>query len=171
MHHQLFTAAGGHAVIATYQGDGNFTGSSSSTLALTVRSPQDRRLPGNGQRRARAHERPDRERAITCTGATTCTVKLTLTVIETIHGNHVVAVTASKHKHRVVDLGSIMTTIAAGHRKTIQITLNRLGKQLLPSHHKLSVKLTLTQTASGKIRTIARTLAFKAPKTRAKTRR
>ena len=95
-------------------------------------------------------------------------MKLTLTIVETFHGNHLVAVTASKHTRRVIDLGSIRTTIAAGHRKTIKITLNRTGKRLLSSHRKLSVKLTVTQTTAGKTRSGAKTLTFKTPKAKTK---
>jgi hypothetical protein len=105
---------------------------------------------------------------VTCTGATSCAVKLTLTVVETLKDHQIVALTAStasRKNLRVIDLGSITRTIAAGHGTTIKVALNQTGKRLLTSHHKLSVKLTLTQT-SRKTRTVARTLTFKAPKTK-----
>jgi hypothetical protein len=97
---------------------------------------------------------------VSCNGATgaTCKVTLTLTITETINGGKVIAVTAAKKaspksKKKVVVLGTTTVTLTAGQSKTVRITLNGTGKQLLAKHHSLKVKLAITgsgKTVSGR---------------------
>ncbi len=94
---------------------------------------------------------------VSCTGSASCTVKLALTAAETLQGGKVIAVTASssKTKKKLIGLGSVTVTIAAGHSKIVKITLNRSGYRLLAKRHKLPAKLTISRSTSGKATTIA----------------
>ena len=97
---------------------------------------------------------------VSCNGATgaTCKVTLTLTITETVNGGKVTAVTAAKKatpktKKKVVVLGTTTVTLTTGQSKTVRITLNGTGKQLLAKHHSLKVKLAITgsgKTVSGR---------------------
>jgi hypothetical protein len=108
---------------------------------------------------------------VSCTGAagSSCTVTLTLSVVQTLVGNKVVAVSASKHKpkrtKRTVVLGSTTVKIAAGKTNTVSVSLNGAGKRLLNSRHTLSVKLTVLQRFAA---ASSFTVKFKAPKHRRK---
>ena len=106
---------------------------------------------------------------ITCTGATSCTVSLKLTVVETLHGHKLVAVSARKGKvtHKTVVLGTASATVKPGHTQTVRIGLNRTGRHLLAKRHKVTAKLTVTQRTGGKNHTIStQKVTFKAPKHR-----
>jgi hypothetical protein len=73
-------------------------------------------------------------------------VTLTLSVVETVAGHKIIAVTASKRKRkRTVVLGAKTLTLAAGQTKIVSVSLNATGKSLLRSRHKLAVKLTAAQ--------------------------
>ena len=104
---------------------------------------------------------------ITCTGQTSCTVKIKLTVKETRKGHKLIAISA-RHKpkpkvtRKVVVLGTASATVAAGHSKQVRIRLNRKGRALLTAHHHLTVKLTVAQITSGHGRLVtASTVRFK----------
>ncbi len=91
--------------------------------------------------------------SVSCTGSagSSCTVTLTLSVVQTLVGNKVVAVSASKHKHkRTVVLGKTTVKLAAGKTKTVSVSLNATGKRLLKSRHTLSVELTASQKTGVK---------------------
>jgi hypothetical protein len=77
-------------------------------------------------------------------------VALALTATETLNGGKVTAITARKGKvsKKVVVLGSVTVTIAAGQSKTVEVSLNATGKRLLAKHRKLKAQLTVRQ--SGK---------------------
>jgi hypothetical protein len=62
-------------------------------------------------------------------------------------------------QRRTVVVGSRRVKIPAGHRETIRITLNRTGRRLLAKHHKLKVKLTITE---GRHTVSSRAITFKA---------
>jgi hypothetical protein len=92
-----------------------------------------------------------------------CHVTVDLTVTETFSGKKLIAVTAKKHKttKRTVIVGTAAATIAAGSHQTITVSLNRAGKKLLGSRHRLKVQLAVVQ--SGK--TLAtKKVGFTAPK-------
>jgi hypothetical protein len=98
-----------------------------------------------------------------CSGspAASCIVTLQLSVTETLKGGKVVAVTAAKKKtkKKVVTLANVTITVSGGATKTVQLQLNGVGKKLLASRHKLSVKLSITQ---GGRTVVTQTLVFKA---------
>ena len=103
---------------------------------------------------------------ITCKGDTSCTVSLKLTVVETLRGHRLVAVSARKPKltHKTVVVGTAKATIKAGHKQTVRIGLNRTGRKLLAARHRLTAKLTVTQRVGGRNRTIStQKVTFKAP--------
>jgi NAD dependent epimerase/dehydratase family enzyme len=84
---------------------------------------------------------------VSCTGSTSCKIKLTGTVRETIRGGKVIALAAStKTTKKTITIASKTVTIPAGATKTIKLTLNRAGKKLLAKHHPLKAKLIVTQS-------------------------
>jgi hypothetical protein len=74
-----------------------------------------------------------------------CHLTLTLSVVETLRGGKVIAVIARagnlKAKKRTVLVGSATITLSAGQSATVRILLNGAGRQLLASHHTLTVRL------------------------------
>lgn len=105
---------------------------------------------------------------LTCAGAATCTVGVQLSVKETLRRGSVIAVTASAKAGKTtktVVVGKVTATLSGGQTRTIQIKLNRAGRQLLAKFGK--VKVTLALTSAGK--TVAhRTVTFTEKKTKAK---
>jgi len=108
---------------------------------------------------------------VRCKGSTSCKIKLTASVLETIRGGKVIAVAAStktskkkKTTKKTITIASETTTIPAGATKTIKLTLNRAGKKLLAKHHPLKAKLTLTQSR----KTVSRKTITLKPKTKKK---
>jgi hypothetical protein len=97
--------------------------------------------------------------AVNCSGGSSCTIKLTISVVETLRRGKVTAIAASaKAIKKTVVVGSKSVTIAAGKSETVTLSLNRSGKRLLARHNPLKTKLALS--ASGK--TIAHfTITFK----------
>jgi hypothetical protein len=96
---------------------------------------------------------------ITCTGQSSCTVTMRLTVKERRNGHKIVAVSTShQHKpkvtHKVVVLGTTSATIPAGQSKRLRVSLNRKGRALLKARHHLTVTLTVAQITSGHSRQI-----------------
>ena len=106
---------------------------------------------------------------ITCTGDTSCTVSLKLTVTKTLKGGKVIAVSARKAKvtHNTLVIGTASATIAAGRTVTVKVGLNRTGRRLLSVRHRLTTTLTVTQRIGGGNRTIStQKVTFTAPKPR-----
>jgi hypothetical protein len=103
---------------------------------------------------------------LTCRGTTSCRVSGSLTITETLQGHKIIAVSARKAKrtHKRVVLGSSAVTIGAGKHGKLRVRLNRAGRALLTALHRLTVRLTVTQTRPGKHRVIVkRKVTFKAP--------
>ena len=97
-----------------------------------------------------------------------CNAKLSLTVVETLKRGKVIAVAAArrgtkapKTSKKTVVIGTTTVTVTTGHTKTITISLNRAGKRLLASRHKLSAKLSLAESTNT---ITSRTVTFKQPK-------
>ena len=108
---------------------------------------------------------------IACKGDTSCKVSLKLTVTETFRGHRLIAVSARKVKvtRKTVVLGTKSATIGAGRTATVRIGLNRIGRKLLATRHKVTAKLTVTQRIGGHNRTLStQKVTFKAPKHRVK---
>jgi hypothetical protein len=116
---------------------------------------------------------------VSCAGpaGTTCVMTVTLSVTETLQGNKVLSVSSAKSKKpkktkKLVIVGSASVTLAAGQSKTIQVKLNAAGQRLVKSRHKLSVKLTVDQSKSGRAVVISsQTVTFKAPSKKNKKKR
>jgi hypothetical protein len=69
-----------------------------------------------------------------------CTIKLTLTVVQTLRG-----------KRTTTTVGSSTTKIGAGVKRTLSVSLNATGKRMLRNKHKLAVTLTVRGTVLGKL--------------------
>jgi hypothetical protein len=98
--------------------------------------------------------------AVSCSGASSCTITLTLSALETLLRGKVIAVAASaKTTKKTVVLGYETVTAAAGTRQTVKLSLNGTGKKLLGKHNPLRTKLRITQAS----KTVASsTITFKA---------
>ena len=108
---------------------------------------------------------------VTCKGAVSCRVTLTFSVRETLIGKRVISITAGqpqhrpKKVHRTVTLGTVTSTIAAGHTATLHLSLNRTGRALVSKLHRIVVELTLSQRVASKTKVIARRkVTFSAPR-------
>ena len=101
---------------------------------------------------------------VSCTGSTSCKIKLTASVLETIRSGKVIALAASTKKptkkktiKKTITIASKTATIPAGAIRTIKLTLNGTGKRLLAHHNPLKAKLIVTQsrrTVTGKTITL-----------------
>jgi hypothetical protein len=137
------TQAGAPTLTGTYSGDGAH-GSSHGSVTVAVASAKATHPKVSGTTASAS---------ISCTGpaGSSCTETLTLSVVETLSGHNIVAVTTAKHKpkksKRTVVLGVKTVTLGAGQTKTVRVALNATGKSLLRSRHKLAVKLTASQKA------------------------
>jgi subtilisin family serine protease len=86
-----------------------------------------------------------------CSGAlgASCEVKLTLTVTETVQGQRVIGVSASRRaagaRKKLIMLGTETANVTAGQSARIRVTLNRAGRRLLARRHRLKVKLSVSQ--------------------------
>jgi trimeric autotransporter adhesin len=111
---------------------------------------------------------------LSCSGPTgsSCAVKLSLSVTETVEGSKVIAIAAreasdskkkTKTTKKTVALGATKVTVLAGHRRQVEISLNAQGKRLLAESHKLTVKLVVSKvqgSSTDSFRTAA--LTFRA---------
>lgn len=102
---------------------------------------------------------------VSCKGAagTSCTINLTLSILETLAGHQVVAVAAAaqgRHTKRTVIVGSRTVTLAAGRSETVTVSLNAAGRKLLAGRRRLPVKLLASQ---GHTARAGFTLLFRAP--------
>ena len=80
--------------------------------------------------------------AIKCSSGTgSCDDAVGLATEETLRGSKVVAVAARKTTHKDVVLGSKAVAVAQGSSKTVSVSLNRAGKNLLKKFHRLPVLL------------------------------
>jgi hypothetical protein len=112
---------------------------------------------------------------LSCSGpaGSSCEMKLSLSVTETVQGSKVLGITARaagkpKRRKKVVVLGTITTTVLVGHSRKAKLSLNAQGKRLLASHKTLSVKLVVTRIQGKSTKTVAtKTLKFQS-KPRAK---
>jgi hypothetical protein len=103
---------------------------------------------------------------VSCAGTTgaTCKLSLKLTTVETLKGHTLLGVAAKGKKvHRTVTVGSASASLTATASTTAKVALNRTGRKLLATLHKLPAKLLVTQTlGSGKTATItSQTVTFR----------
>jgi len=103
-----------------------------------------------------------------CTGQSgaNCHLVVKLTVIETLKGHKVIAVTAAKTTRKTVTVGSTTVTLIAGQRKIVKVSLNHTGRVLLRARHALKVRLLVTETlANGNsVRVTNQVLTFRTKK-------
>jgi len=87
---------------------------------------------------------------VRCVGSAgaTCSVRITLSVTETIDGGQITAVAAGKTKHqithKVVIVGATTVTLHTGQRRTASFSLNATGRALLAAHLHLTMALRFT---------------------------
>jgi hypothetical protein len=128
---------------------GTFVGPDQTLTTLSLAPP-----PGSGKAtvgRARIVGSTARVH-VSCAGPSgaTCALTLRLTVTEKFKGHRLVAVEARSHRpkttRRTVVVGAATALLQAGQTKTVQIPLNRIGKRLLKSRHRLRATLRVVQT-------------------------
>jgi uncharacterized protein YjbI with pentapeptide repeats len=96
-----------------------------------------------------------------CHGSTgaSCSVKLTLSIAETIRAGKIIAVSVDGNAvSKLAVLGVTSASLAVGQTKTVSLSLNGAGERLLSSHHDLRVKF-LASAASQAFP--AQTLTFR----------
>ena len=135
------TLNGTPTLTGSYSGDGEH-GSSHGTATVTVGTCKTSHPKVSGTTASTSI-------SFAAPAGSSCTVTLTLSVVETLSGNKVIAVSASKHKpkktKRTLVLGSTTVKLAAGKTKTVTVSLDATGKRLLASRRSLSVRLTAAQ--------------------------
>jgi hypothetical protein len=96
-----------------------------------------------------------------------CSVKFALTITETVSGKKVIAIAAKKSKtnKRTVTVGSATATLQPGATRKVTASLSGTGAKLLKAHHRLTVRLAVTQ--GGKA-LATKNLTFKATKKKRK---
>ncbi len=87
-----------------------------------------------------------------CSGqaAGSCTIRLRLTVQETLHGSRVVAV-AARTRRVTVTVGSSTVRLRPGQQATVKVALNATGRRLLARMHRMTVRLLVSGTVVGAI--------------------
>jgi uncharacterized membrane protein len=107
---------------------------------------------------------------VSCNGTSgNCVLTLEISATETLKGNKVIAITArataSRATKKVVVLGKMTVTLAAGQSETVTVKLNGLGTRLLAQYHRLKVRVAATEFSSGNMGTVASTtLTFAQPR-------
>jgi hypothetical protein len=101
---------------------------------------------------------------VTCSPQATgsCTIKLLLTVKQTVHG-----------KKQTVTVGSSTTKLKPGASRKLSVSLNATGRSLLKKQHKLAATLTVSGTLLGRLTATLQTdkFTFKAAAPKHATRR
>ncbi len=161
----MFTPSetGSYAVAGAYGGDStHHTSSGQSALVTVTVQSSPPQVPGSAAVRRVTVSGTTASVAVSCSGGSSCTITLTLLVVETLHHGKVTAVAASaKTVRKTVLVGYKTVTVAAGKSETVKLSLNGSGKRLLAKHTPLRTKLTVR--ALGK--TVASSaIAFKAKK-------
>jgi hypothetical protein len=138
--HKVVAADAGHAVACRVTATN--TAASAIAVSVAVRVPPP--SPSGTASAGTAHVSGSTVTlTVSCAGAsgTKCAVTATLTVVETLRGSKVIAVSAAKSRRKSVTLGTGKVTLAAGRHASIKIKLNATGRRLLAARHTLRVKL------------------------------
>ena len=79
---------------------------------------------------------------VTCSpqAAGTCKITLKLAAVQTV-----------KHKRKLTVVGTSTTTIAAGAKRTLKVSLNATGRRMLARKGSLAVTLTVHGTVLGRL--------------------
>jgi len=90
---------------------------------------------------------------LTCSAqaAGRCTIKLRLTVLETLSGSRIVALAAQRTKRVTVTVGASNVRLKPGQRSTATVALNTTGRRLLAHVRRLAVRLSVSGTVVGVI--------------------
>jgi hypothetical protein len=163
------SAAASYILTANYTGDSSHLASSGRSTPITA-TPIPATTPGRASVKHISTSGATTSVQVSCTGSSACTIKLTVSVRETVRRGKVIAIAASSTKtktiKKTITIAAKTATIPAGSTKTITLTLNGAGKRLLAHHNPLKAKLTVTQSR----RTVtSKTIALK-PKTKKKKR-
>ena len=147
-------AAASYTLTANYTGDSTHLASSGRSAPITATTPGRATVKHISTSGATISVR------VSCTGSTSCKIKLTASVRETVRRGKVIAIAALSTKtktiKKTITIASKTATSPAGSTKTITLTLNGAGKRLLAKHHPLKAKLTVTQSRTTvTIKTIA----------------
>jgi hypothetical protein len=150
------TAAASYTLTANYTGDNTHLASSGrstpiTATPITATTPPPVTVKGRASVKHISTSGATISVRVRCKGSTSCKIKLTASVLETIRHGKVIALAAStktkkKTTKKTITIISKTATIPAGATKTIKLTLNRAGKKLLAKHHPLKAKLTVTQS-------------------------
>lgn len=163
--HLTYAAPGVHSLTATYSGDDNFTGSSSSAQSVMVTSPPTVlttptiattgaagptlgstptvSAPGEvilRDTRITTQRDGDATVRLACAGLGTCSGKLTLTVTDAVPGGTGHTTTAKrgkaeKRRYKTTTVGSATFAIPGGMGATVGLALNSAGLALLKANH------------------------------------
>ncbi len=82
--------------------------------------------------------------------AGSCTIKLRLTVLETLSGSHIVAL-AARTRRVTVTVGASTVWLKPGQQATATVALNAPGRRFLERVRRLAVKLSVSGTVVGAI--------------------
>ncbi len=90
---------------------------------------------------------------LTCSlqAAGRCTIKLRLTVLETLSGSRIVALAAQRTRRITVTVGASTVRLKPGQRSTVTVALNATGRRLLAHVRRLAVRLSVSGTVVGAI--------------------
>ncbi len=80
-----------------------------------------------------------------------CTISLRLTVLETLRGNHVIAVAAAHTRRATVTLAASTVRLAPAQKRTVTLTLSSTGRHLLAHMRRMAVRLSVSGTVVGAI--------------------
>src|SRR5262249_27234836 len=83
--------------------------------------------------------------------ASGCTIKLRLSVHETLQGSRLVAVTAVRSRRSTVTIGSRTARLKPAQQATLTVALNTTGRRLLARRHRLPATLSVRGTIVGAI--------------------
>ena len=88
---------------------------------------------------------------LTCSAqaAGSCAITLRLTVVETLHGNRVVAVAAARARHATVTVAASTVHLRPAQQLTVNLALNATGRRLLARLRRVPVRLSVSGTVVG----------------------
>ncbi len=149
------SAAASYTLTGSYAGDSTHLASSGHSAPITATTPPPVIVKGRASVKHLSTSNTTLSVRVNCKGTTSCKVKLTGTVLETLRGGKVIAVAAStktkgkgKKKRTIkktITIISKTVTIPAGATRTFKLTLNAAGRKLIAKHHPLKAKLIVTQ--------------------------
>ncbi len=173
-----YAAAGTHSITATYSGDDNFTGSSSSAQSVTVTGPATvlpaPPITGTGttsptlgvlgatvvapgpsevtltDTSIMTQSNGNAAVKLTCAGAGTCSGRLALTITNPGSGGTGHAATTKNSRDKTITIGTAAFSIPAGKSATVRLALDSAGRKLLKADHgTLKASLVIIESSVG----------------------